>query len=504
MTINQSQFSEREKDVAKLLLRGKSNKQIALELGISSRTVEFHLGHIYAKLRVSSRIEAILKLQESQLWKSTGTTESFIPVKSTVETYSESSENGFQPISRRIPMKRLFMIICGGLMIIGISTVIILIRLPIKGADITPTLTYPGNKKNSPTNFYTIPPVIPSATSTSIPAFILTSTVTATAQIPTSTQMWASKGFEGKNISSMVVDPSTPTTLYAAFVDSNGVGGVFKSIDSGQHWRALSNGMPNFPVYDLKIDPSMPTILYAATDHGVFKSTDGGESFYEVSAELSRFEINVLAIDPVTSTTLYAGTYNNGLFKSMDGGRNWSAVNPGFPRFEVCALAIDPSMPAILYAGTFHGVLKSMDGGVNWSTVNISPIDLHVCNLAIDPKTPLTVYAAIGDINHSSGVMKTVDGGLSWSAVNTGLDDFTIIGALVIDSRMTTTIYVGTQKYDKLNPGGGVIKSMDGGGNWFNIGLIGAYVNTLAIAPTTPSIVYAGTNNGVFSILQVS
>ena len=55
MYIDSNKFSKREKDVVRLLLRGKSNKQIALELGISNRTVEFHLSNIYAKLGVNSR-----------------------------------------------------------------------------------------------------------------------------------------------------------------------------------------------------------------------------------------------------------------------------------------------------------------------------------------------------------------------------------------------------------------------------------------------------------------
>lgn len=56
------QFSEREKAVIDLLLQGKSNKQIALSLGVTNRTVEFHLGNIFAKLGVRSRSEAILMI----------------------------------------------------------------------------------------------------------------------------------------------------------------------------------------------------------------------------------------------------------------------------------------------------------------------------------------------------------------------------------------------------------------------------------------------------------
>jgi len=42
-----------------LLARGLSNKQIALQLGISEHTVKFHVSSIYTRLGVSSRTEAV-------------------------------------------------------------------------------------------------------------------------------------------------------------------------------------------------------------------------------------------------------------------------------------------------------------------------------------------------------------------------------------------------------------------------------------------------------------
>ncbi len=54
------QFSAKEKGVIELLLQGKSNKQIALALHVTPRTVEYHLTNIYNKLGVNSRSEAIL------------------------------------------------------------------------------------------------------------------------------------------------------------------------------------------------------------------------------------------------------------------------------------------------------------------------------------------------------------------------------------------------------------------------------------------------------------
>jgi len=65
-------FSDRENEVVSLLLTGKSNKQIANVLGISTRTVEFHLGNVYSKLQVNSRSEAILRLSGNDLRESTG------------------------------------------------------------------------------------------------------------------------------------------------------------------------------------------------------------------------------------------------------------------------------------------------------------------------------------------------------------------------------------------------------------------------------------------------
>jgi DNA-binding CsgD family transcriptional regulator len=58
------ELSNRELDVVKLLLDGKSNKQIASAMNITDRTVEFHLNNIYTKFGVSSRIELVLILKD--------------------------------------------------------------------------------------------------------------------------------------------------------------------------------------------------------------------------------------------------------------------------------------------------------------------------------------------------------------------------------------------------------------------------------------------------------
>jgi DNA-binding CsgD family transcriptional regulator len=165
---NQFSFSTREKDVIKLLLQGKSNKQIALELGISNRTVEFHLGNIYSKLGVTSRTETFLKLSESPLWESTGNPSSNVQVDSTVEQVGDSTENGVKPILRRIVMKNLSYLIGGGLLTTVLIVFMVVSNLPAQRLASTPTLPIEQTPTTSSENPIATP-LLPTQAPTALP-----------------------------------------------------------------------------------------------------------------------------------------------------------------------------------------------------------------------------------------------------------------------------------------------------------------------------------------------
>jgi DNA-binding NarL/FixJ family response regulator len=60
--IEQAGISEREKEVLKELLQGKSNKEIADDLCISESTVKTHVSRLLEKFDAKSRVQIIHKL----------------------------------------------------------------------------------------------------------------------------------------------------------------------------------------------------------------------------------------------------------------------------------------------------------------------------------------------------------------------------------------------------------------------------------------------------------
>jgi DNA-binding NarL/FixJ family response regulator len=56
-----SLLSEREKEISRYLLEGKSNHEIGDILNITPRTVKAHASHIYHKLQVKDRLDFALR-----------------------------------------------------------------------------------------------------------------------------------------------------------------------------------------------------------------------------------------------------------------------------------------------------------------------------------------------------------------------------------------------------------------------------------------------------------
>ena len=80
----------------------------------------------------------------------------------------------------------------------------------------------------------------------------------------------STRAFERGSVSALAIDPTAPQTVYAG---TPGGGGVFKSTDGGNNWKAINTGLTSTDVKALVIDPTAPQILYVGTDgNGVFRA----------------------------------------------------------------------------------------------------------------------------------------------------------------------------------------------------------------------------------------
>ncbi len=332
------------------------------------------------------------------------------------------------------------------------------------------------------------------------------------------TGVWNTTGPEAGTIDALAVDPWNPQTVYAA-VREFGLAGphIFKSADGAGTWSDASSDLISHGAVRMVIDPRTPTTLYASTYlSGIFRSTDGGGNWSQVSGSMNG--VTALAIDPRTPTILYAGTWCQGLFKSVDAGVTWRGTSLIGDGMCVSSVVVDPRTPTTLYV---NGSSRSTDGAATWSRFG-PPGGAYI--LAIDPQAPTTLYAGTG----GSGVFKTTDGGGSWHATSSGLfrPPVTVVA---VDPSDTGTVYAGTSTsglfkstdsgrswhlagtdlsprasslaidpqvpstlYAGVSGVFGVARSADGGETWDRIGGINSPVTTLVIDPQTPATLYAG------------
>jgi photosystem II stability/assembly factor-like uncharacterized protein len=147
----------------------------------------------------------------------------------------------------------------------------------------------------------------------------------------------------------IAVDPTNAAEFYAGF---NGM--LFKTIDSGQHFSAILLPQPATII----IDPSTPTTLYANTGEplpgGLFKSTDGGATWTNgmtigIPASVA---IQSFVVDPFHPNSLWV-VAGGDAYVSTDGANSWSAVSLPPPvvsgAYGLYEFVFDAVTPGTLY-----------------------------------------------------------------------------------------------------------------------------------------------------------
>jgi hypothetical protein len=152
---------------------------------------------------------------------------------------------------------------------------------------------------------------------------------------------WDSSQVSGA-IRRIAIDSRTPNTLYAGTTT-----GLYRSADAGVSWNAT--GLTGVGVLSVVIDPQTATTLYAATEGGaVLKSQDGGTSWSNTGP--TGVNVFAMSIDAEVPSTLYAGT-SDGVYRSVDGGATWSATGV-ITWSHIATLTVDPAIVTSWTAST--------------------------------------------------------------------------------------------------------------------------------------------------------
>lgn len=337
-----------------------------------------------------------------------------------------------------------------------------------------------------------------------------------------------------------------PSVNGTAIIGAAG-GGAWKTTDSGQNWRALTDDIPNLSVGAITYAPSDPNIVYLGTGEGgyagdfipgigLLMSADGGEAWTLPSTVLAPQFYKIL-VSTTTPKEILAAT-NNGLYRSVTGhDGQWQLViastplstGPGYG--DVTELVRDPSNALTIYAATWDRrnwctrtpnqcnaqvrfgsptILKSTDGGATWAPaatglpVSTTSLRVNRLSLAIAPSSPQTLYVATSILDNDaskevSHIYKTIDGGATWTETN-----------LANTTASSLNTYMGTQAwYDNtivVSPtdpnaviAGGVtyVRTTDGGVTWTRV-LSGVHVDVHELRYDSSGLLWIANDGGIW------
>jgi len=223
---------------------------------------------------------------------------------------------------------------------------------------------------------------------------------------------------------------SSTHTLYAGGV----TGGVFKSTDGGESWKALNDLMPNINVNTLAQDPKNNNVIYAGTGEryggfkgaGIFKTEDAGANWTALDNSSDIWFVNKIVVSPNNSDVIYAATSgigSAGLKKSVDKGITWTNIHSDYS-VDVAVVNKDGTDYVYGYS-EWKGLIVSFDGGANFThKVGSSSIALYDYttpnysrgSIAFSKSTPSRGYLLVSNAaGQLYGIWKTSDYGANWT-----------------------------------------------------------------------------------------
>jgi photosystem II stability/assembly factor-like uncharacterized protein len=316
---------------------------------------------------------------------------------------------------------------------------------------------------------------------------------------------------------SVALNPMNPTTVYLGSAS----GGLWRSYSGGlsADWEQIRLGYPALGISAIVIDPSDSNVIYLGTGEvykygssiggvtirttrgsygiGILKTTDGGETWtksldwsYNQQRGIQKIEMN-----PLNNKTLYAAT-TEGLYKSMDAGDTWEQQLDVLMAEDIVIHTNDTNK-LLVSCGNFdtpgRGIYRTTDGGMTWTNLPSVPAYSGKTMLAKYESDPEIVFASIADSTTRVGALyKTTDFGTTWqyvnSAVNYGVQGWYSHFVAVHPTNLSWIIHGGVN----------IVKSTDGGANFYSS--FGSYADhhSYAYSSSNPSLIYVVNDDGIY------
>lgn len=168
--------------------------------------------------------------------------------------------------------------------------------------------------------------------------------------------------------------------------------GVFMSTDNADTWTAAGMaGMDSRSICSMQ-----DSILFVGIQgSGIYKSIDDGQNWTAVSSGIASTNFRAMKAE---GNTVFAGGQNGtGVYRSLDYGDTWTLLSNGIASASYRGFASNSNI--VVAGSTSDGVFYSLDNGDTWTQINQGLLDLNVFALAMNAN-----YIIAG--THSEGVFR--------------------------------------------------------------------------------------------------
>lgn len=143
--------------------------------------------------------------------------------------------------------------------------------------------------------------------------------------------------------------------------DSIAKGIVFKSIDGGETWSDVSEGLPKkFDIRAVFVDNAE---LLLGSENGIFRKRTSPESIWKKEQFLNEKVLRIFK----SSTSEFIFSYETGIFQKIENTGFWiPALSELKDMFVMCVLE---TQNGDIFVGTDKGMYKSVDKGMMWKKV---------------------------------------------------------------------------------------------------------------------------------------